>query len=324
VLARLAYLALCRWIQLLVVLAHSEAAKDLEILVLRHQLAVLRRQTSRPKLEPADRACLPPSAASCPEPAGRASSSPPRRCCADLGAWSPAPGPTRTTRPADQPWTRTSSSSSSAWLERTRAGATSASRRTAARGVQVSASAIRSTLRRYRLDPAPWRTTTTWRAFLRQQGAGIVAGDFFIVDTVWLRRLEVLFFIELGTRRVHVAGVTAHPDGLGSPSRPATCSWCWASGATRFCTLWGGQWRFVYRAIASSGRSSTYLSPHAVTRQQSGASSSRPSTARRSRRQRFISDKATTSPSCSTTCFPPCGTTPSRTPTTRRSVTTAG
>jgi hypothetical protein len=127
VLARLAYLALCRWIQLLVVLAHSEAAKDLEILVLRHQLAVLRRQTSRPKLEPADRACLPPSAASCPEPAGRASSSPPRRCCADLGAWSPAPGPTRTTRPADQPWTRTSSSSSSAWLERTRAGATSAS-----------------------------------------------------------------------------------------------------------------------------------------------------------------------------------------------------
>jgi DDE domain len=127
--------------------------------------------------------------------------------------------------------------------------------------VQVSASAIRSTLRRYRLDPAPWRTTTTWRAFLRQQGAGIVAGDFFIVDTVWLRRLEVLFFIELGTRRVHVAGVTAHPDGLGSPSRPATCSWCWASGATRFCTLRGGQWRFVYRAIASSGRSSTYLSP---------------------------------------------------------------
>jgi hypothetical protein len=68
VLPRLAYLALCRSIQLLVLLAHSEAAKDLEILVLRHQLAVLRRQTSRPKLDPPTAPCLPPSAAPCPEP----------------------------------------------------------------------------------------------------------------------------------------------------------------------------------------------------------------------------------------------------------------
>jgi transposase InsO family protein len=79
--------------------------------------------------------------------------------------------------------------------------------------VQVSASAIRSTLRRYRLDPAPRRTTTTWRVFVRQQAAEIVACDFFTVDTVWLRRLYVLFFTELDTRRVHLAGVTANPNG---------------------------------------------------------------------------------------------------------------
>ena len=80
-------------------------------------------------------------------------------------------------------------------------------------GVQVSATVIRTTLRRHGLDPAPRRAARSWQAFLRQQAAGIVACDFFTVDTVWLRRLYVLFFIELDTRRVHVAGVTANPKG---------------------------------------------------------------------------------------------------------------
>jgi putative transposase len=59
--------------------------------------------------------------------------------------------------------------------------------------------AIRTTLRRHALDPAPRPATTTWRAFLRQQAGGIVACDFFTVDTVWLRRRYVLFFLELAT-----------------------------------------------------------------------------------------------------------------------------
>jgi putative transposase len=80
-------------------------------------------------------------------------------------------------------------------------------------GVRVSATAIRTTLRRHRLDPAPRRASKTWPAFLRQQAAGIVACDFFTVETTWLRRLYVLFFIEHDTRRVHLGGVTANPDG---------------------------------------------------------------------------------------------------------------
>jgi putative transposase len=73
-------------------------------------------------------------------------------------------------------------------------------------------SAIRTTLRNHGFDPAPRRTAPSWRAFLRQQAAGIVACDLFTVDTIWLRRLYVPFFIELDTRRVHLAGVTANPD----------------------------------------------------------------------------------------------------------------
>jgi putative transposase len=80
-------------------------------------------------------------------------------------------------------------------------------------GVQVSTTAIRTTLRRHRLDPAPRRAATSWQTFLRRQAAGIVACDFFTVDTIWLRRLYVLFFIEHQTRRVHLAGVTGNPDG---------------------------------------------------------------------------------------------------------------
>ena len=95
-LPKLAYLALCRSIQLLVLLGRGDAAKDLELLVLRHQLAVLHRQTPRPKLEPADRALLAAVSRVLPAPAGRASSCSQRRCSAGIGAWLPVRGPTHT------------------------------------------------------------------------------------------------------------------------------------------------------------------------------------------------------------------------------------
>jgi hypothetical protein len=108
--SKLAYLTLCRSIQALALLARGDAAKDLEILVLRHQLTVLRRQVARPRLEPTDRACSQRSAGHYPELAGRASSSSPRRCCAGTAASSRARGPTRAVDRDDRRSTRASRS----------------------------------------------------------------------------------------------------------------------------------------------------------------------------------------------------------------------
>ncbi|MEX2651404.1 MAG: hypothetical protein WD473_03020 [Acidimicrobiia bacterium] len=77
--------------------------------------------------------------------------------------------------------------------------------------VRVSASTIRTVLLRRGLGPAPRRSGPTWSEFLASQAQGILACDFFTVETVALKTLYVLFFIELSTRRVHLAGVTAHP-----------------------------------------------------------------------------------------------------------------
>jgi putative transposase len=79
-------------------------------------------------------------------------------------------------------------------------------------GVLVWATAICSLLRRHGLPPAPRRGGPSWKEFLAQQAAGIVACDFFCVETAWQKTLYVLFFLELSTRRMHLAGVTAHPD----------------------------------------------------------------------------------------------------------------
>jgi putative transposase len=80
-------------------------------------------------------------------------------------------------------------------------------------GYRVSASSIARVLRANGLQPAPRPASTTWRSFLRRQAAGIVVCDFLTVDTVFLQRLYVLFFIHMHTRRVHLAGITANPTG---------------------------------------------------------------------------------------------------------------
>jgi putative transposase len=80
-------------------------------------------------------------------------------------------------------------------------------------GVTISATTVRNVLRRHRLGPAPRGSGPSWSEFLRAQAAGTLACDFFHVDTVTLRRMYVLFFIDLERRMVYLAGVTAHPVG---------------------------------------------------------------------------------------------------------------
>jgi putative transposase len=79
--------------------------------------------------------------------------------------------------------------------------------------VTVAPSTVWEILHAAGIDPAPRRSGPSWRQFLRAQAAGIVAVDFLHVDTVLLRRLYVLVFIEHGTRRMHLGGVTANPSG---------------------------------------------------------------------------------------------------------------
>ena len=206
-LPKLAYLTLCRSIQLLMLLARKEAAKDLEILVLRHQLTVLRRQVGRPSWSPPTLAplaavsrALPRSRWSCffvkPETLLRWH----RRLIA--GSWTyPSRGQGRP--PLDQDVQQLIIGLAK---ENPRWGYQRIQGELQQLGVRVSATAIRTMLCRHGLHPAPRPATTTWRAFVRQQAAEIIACDFFTVDTVWLRRLYVLFFLELDSRRVYLAG----------------------------------------------------------------------------------------------------------------------
>jgi putative transposase len=80
-------------------------------------------------------------------------------------------------------------------------------------GLRVSPSTIRRILLANRLGPAPRRSGPSWLEFLRQQAASMLACDFFTVETISLRRFYVLFFIELESRRVHLAGCTTNPTG---------------------------------------------------------------------------------------------------------------
>jgi transposase InsO family protein len=92
-------------------------------------------------------------------------------------------------------------------------------------GISVSATTVRKLLRAAGIGPAGQRAGLSWREFLRNQAASVFACDFFTVDTVRMRRLYVLFFIELGTRRVHLAGSTESPSGAWATQQARNLAW---------------------------------------------------------------------------------------------------
>ena len=92
-------------------------------------------------------------------------------------------------------------------------------------GQQVSATTVAKILRHAGVSPAGARAELNWREFLRPNAASMIACDFFTVETLWLGRLYVLFFIDLGSRRVHLAGCTANPDGRWTTQQARQLAW---------------------------------------------------------------------------------------------------
>ena len=191
--------------------ARSGRSKDLEIIVLRHQLVVLRRQAARPQLTNDDRTLLGAIAAALPRPKRSGWIVTPdtllrwhRRGIARHWAQpSQAPG-----RPS------TGSEIRRLIIEMATNNPTWGYRRIHAEltnlGHRLGASTVWRILKQHGIEPAPQRSSVTWPQFLRAQAA--VACDFASIDTALLRRYYLLFFIEVTTREVYFAGVTANPE----------------------------------------------------------------------------------------------------------------
>jgi putative transposase len=192
----------------------SEHAKDVEIAVLRHQLDVLRRQVKRAEFRPADRAFLAVLSRALPR----------RRWSIFLVTphtilrWHRRLVARNWTQPCRRGGRPPLDDHLVALIlrlarENPRWGYRRIQGELKKLGIRVAATTIRAVLLGNGLGPAPRRASATWRAFLRAQASGIIATDFFTVETVHLKTLYVLFFIELHTRQVRLAGVTRRPNG---------------------------------------------------------------------------------------------------------------
>ena len=202
----------------------SREFKELEIIVLRHELALLRRQVVRPRLEDADRVFL--AAASRLLRRGPSFFVRPdillhwhrelvRRRWSYAGRRPGRPAVTDQLRELVLRLAR----------ENPRWGYQRIVGELAGLGVQICATTVAKILRQAGVPPAGARARPCWREFLRAQAQTMIACDFFTVETLWLGRLYVLFFIELGSRRVHLAGCTANPSGAWTAQQARQLAW---------------------------------------------------------------------------------------------------
>ena len=208
------YLMFSKLVAWLALRARSNTAKEIEILVLRHQLAVLRRGARRPRLSWADRAVIAALTRLLPTPRRLGLLVTPStivRWHRQLVARRWATEPVRPGRPAIPAGLRALvvrlASENPAWGYRRIHG------ELAGLGYRIGASTVWTILHGLGIDPSPRRAGPSCSEFLRAQGHAILACDFFHLDTITLHRLYAFFVIEHATRRVHLLGVTAHPTG---------------------------------------------------------------------------------------------------------------
>ncbi len=209
----LVYVLVCRLFELVVLLGRGERSKELEILVLRHELLILRRQVRRPRFTPGDRLLLAALSRLLPRSLWPAFVVRPetllrwhRRLVANHWTYPHR----RPGRPPIRDEVR------ELVLRLARENVSWGYVRIVGElrklGIDVSATLVRNVLRASGVPPAPQRGELDWRSFLRQQAATTLACDFLSVDTVLLRRLYVLVFICIGSRRIEYVACTSNPD----------------------------------------------------------------------------------------------------------------
>jgi putative transposase len=228
----LLYLLFRRALAVAALQLRSREFKELEIVVLRHELAVLRRQISRPRLDDSDRVFL----AAASQLLGRANRSFFVRPDTLLG-WHRQLVRRRWTNTGRRPGRPAVSEEIRELVlrlarENPRWGYERIVGELAGVGMRVSATTVAKILRQAGVSPAGARAQLSWRDFLRAHADSILACDFFTVETLWLGRLYVLFFLELSSRRVHFAGCTANPDGRWTSQLARQLAWSLSGRAT--------------------------------------------------------------------------------------------